>query len=119
MGHKAADCQHNRKCRECGEASHLACACLSHRGGRIWGDGPILANTAPLVDAELFLPIVAPPVLAKVDVPEVTEPINSMDAEDSHVSSGGSPSVPKVKVTRGPSGVSPPCRGGRYGWHRK
>ena len=106
MGHKAADCQHNRKCRECGEASHLACACLSHRGGRIWGDGPILANTAPLVDAELFLPIVAPPVSAKVDVPEVTEPINSMDAEDSHVSSGGSPSVPKVKVTRGPSGVS-------------
>ena len=106
MGHKAADCQHNRKCRECGEASHLACACLSHWGGRIWGDGPILANTAPLVDAELFLPIVAPPVSAKVDVPEVTEPINSMDAEDSHVSSGGSPSVPKVKVTRGPSGVS-------------
>ena len=29
-----------------------------------------------------------------------------MDAEDSHVSSGGSPSVPEVEVTPGPSGVS-------------
>ena len=106
MGHKAADCQHNGKCRECGEASHLARACLSRRGGRVWGDGPILANAAPLVDAEFFLPIVAPPVSAEVDVPEVTKPINSMDAEDSHVSSGGSPSVPEVEVTPGPSGVS-------------
>ena len=106
MGHKAADCQHNGKCRECGEASHLARACLSHQGGRVWGDGPILANAAPLVDAEFFLPIVAPPVSAEVDVPEVTKPINSMDAEDSHVSSGGSPSVPEVEVTPGPSGVS-------------
>ena len=43
---------------------------------------------------------------AEVDVPEVTKPINSMDAEDSHVSSGGSPSVPEVEVTPGPSGVS-------------
>ena len=106
MGHKAGNCQHNRKCRECGEASHLARACLSRRGGRVWGDGPILANAAPLVDAEFFLPIVAPPVSAEVDVPEVTKPINSMDAEDSHVSSGGSPSVPEVEVTPGPSGVS-------------
>ena len=47
MGHKAADCQHNGKCRECGEAGHLAWACLSRRGGRAWGDGPILANAAP------------------------------------------------------------------------
>ena len=60
MGHKAADCRHNRKCRECGDAGHLARACPSRRGGRVWGDGPILANFAPLADAQSFPPIVAP-----------------------------------------------------------
>ena len=91
---------------ECGDAGHLARACPSRRGGRVWGDGPILANFAPLADAQSFPPIVAPPVSAEADVPEVTEPINSMDAEDSHVSSGGSPSVPEVDVVPGPLGVS-------------
>ena len=40
------------------------------------------------------------------DDDEITEPVNSMDAEDSHVLSGGSPRVPEVKATPGPSGVS-------------
>ena len=41
----------------------------------------------------------APPVSAEVNVPEVTKPVSSMDAEDSHVSSGGAPSMPEVEVT--------------------
>ena len=105
MGHKAADCQHNGKCRECGEAGHLARACPSRRGGRAWGDGPILANAAPPADAQSFPPLMAPPVSAEADVPETTQPMCSMDAEDSNVSSG-SPSVPEVEVTPGTSGVS-------------
>ena len=40
----------------------------------------------------------APPALAEADVPENSEAISSMDAEDSHVSSGP-PSVPVVEVT--------------------
>ena len=40
------------------------------------------------------------------DDDEITEPVNSMDAEDSHVLSGGSPRAPKVEATPGPSGVS-------------
>ena len=85
MGHKAADCQHNGKCRECGEAGHLARACPSRRGGHAWGDGPILANAAPRRTPSLS--------------------VSSMDAEDSHVSSGP-PSVPVVEVTPSTSGVS-------------
>lgn len=37
MGHKAADCEHNGKCRECGEAGHLARACPSAVGGGLGG----------------------------------------------------------------------------------
>ena len=47
MGHKAADCEHNGKCRECGEASHLARACPSRRGGRAWGVVPVPASATP------------------------------------------------------------------------
>lgn len=101
MGHKAADCEHNGKCRECSEAGHLARACPSCRGGRAWGDGTILANATP-ADAQSFPPLVAP---AEADVPETTEPMCSMDAEDSHVLSG-SPSVPEAESSPGTSGVS-------------
>ena len=37
---------------------------------------------------------------------EITKPLYSMDAKDSHVLSGGSPSAPEVKATPGPSGIS-------------
>ena len=79
---------------------------------------PLLASAAPLVDAESFPPIVAPTVMAKVEVtpgtsgvPETTEPVNSMDvvdvlAKNSHVTSEVPPIVPEVEVTPGPSGVS-------------
>ena len=40
------------------------------------------------------------------DDDEITEPVNSIDAEDSHVLSGGPPRVPKVKATPGPSGTT-------------
>ena len=49
MGHKAADCELNGKCRECGEAGHLARVCPSRRLGRAWGVVPVLASAAPLV----------------------------------------------------------------------
>ena len=93
-------------------------ACPSRRGGRVWGDGPLLASAAPLVDAKSFPPIVAPPVAAEVEVtpgtsgvPETTEPVNSMDvvdvlAENSHVTSEVPPIVPEVEATPGPSGFS-------------
>ena len=79
---------------------------------------PLLASATPLVDAESFPPIVAPPVTAKVEVtpgtsgvPETTEPVNSMDvvdvlAKNSHVTSEVPPIVPEVEATPGPSGVS-------------
>ena len=118
MGHKAADCEHNMKCRECGATGYLARECPSRRGGRVWRDGPLLASTAPLVDAESFPPIVAPPVTAEVEVtpgtsgvPEATEPVNSMDvvdvlAENTHVTSEMPSIVPEAEATPGPSGVS-------------
>ena len=105
MGHKAADCQHNGKCRECGEAGHLAWACPSRRGGRAWGGWSYFGQRCPPVDAQSFPPLVAPPASAEADVPENSEAISSMDAEDSHVSSGP-PSVPMVEVTPSTSGVS-------------
>ena len=40
------------------------------------------------------------------DDDEITKPLYSMDAKDSHVLSGGSPSAPEVKATPGPSGIS-------------
>ena len=105
MGHKAADCQHNGKYHECGEAGHLARAYPSRRRGRAWGEVPVLANAAPLADAQSFPPSGAPPVSAVADVPETSETIRSMDVEDSHVSSGP-PSVSEVEVSPGTSGVS-------------
>ena len=57
------------------------------------------------MDAQSFPPLVAPPASAEADVPENSEAISSMDAEDSHVSSGP-PSVPVVEVTPSTSGVS-------------
>ena len=79
---------------------------------------PLLASATPLVDAESFPPIVAPPVTVKVEVtpgtsgvPETTEPVNSMDvvdvlAKNSRVTSEVPPIVPEVEATPGPSGVS-------------
>ena len=43
------------------------------------------------------------------DDDEITKPLYSMDAKDSHVLSGGSPSAPEVKATPGPSGISLPA----------
>ena len=40
------------------------------------------------------------------DDDEITKPLYSIDAKDSHVLSGGSPSTPEVKATPGPSGIS-------------
>lgn len=95
MGHKAADCEHNGKCRECGEAGHLARACPSRRGGRAWGVVPVPASATPMADAQSFPPLGAPLV--------ISETSNSMEAEVSQVSSG-SPSV--SDATPGSSGVS-------------
>ena len=79
---------------------------------------PLLASATPLVDAESFPPVVAPPVTAKVEVtpgtscvPETTKPVNSRDVVDvltknSHVTSEVPPIVPEVEATPGPSGVS-------------
>ena len=53
----------------------------------------------------VFPALNGPPVSAEADVPETTQPMCSMDTEDSNVSSG-SPSVPEVEVTPGTSGVS-------------
>ena len=103
MGHKAADCEHNGKCRECGEAGHLARACPSRRGGRAWGVVPVPASATPPADAQSFPPLGAPSVSAEADVPVISETISSMEAEDSQVSSGP-PSV--SDVTPGTSGVS-------------
>ena len=103
MGHKAADCEHNGKCRECGEAGHLARACPSRRGGRAWGVVPVPASAAPSADAQSFPPLGAPAVPAEADVPVISETISSMEAEDSQVSSEPS-SV--SDVTPGTSGVS-------------
>ena len=101
MGHKAADCEHNGKCRECGEAGHLARACPSRRGGRVWGVVP--ASAAPLADAQSFPPLGAPLVSAEADVPLISETSSNMEAEVSQVSSGSS-SV--SDVTPVSSGVS-------------
>ena len=103
MGHKAADCEHNGKCRECGEAGHLARACSSRRGGRAWGVVPVPASATPPADTQSFPPLGAPAVSAEADVPVSSETISSMEAEDSQVSSGP-PSV--SDVTPGTSGVS-------------
>ena len=103
MGHKAAYGEHNGKCRECGEAGHLARACPSRRGGRAWGVVPVPASAAPPADAQSFPPLGAPAVSAEADVPVISETISSMEAEDSQVSSGP-PSV--SDVTPGTSGVS-------------
>ena len=103
MGHKAADCEHNGKCRECGEAGHLARACPSRRGGRAWGVVPVPASATPSADAQSFPPLGAPAVPAEADVPVISETVSSMEAEDSQVSSGP-PSV--SDVTPGTSGVS-------------
>ena len=103
MGHKAADCEHNGKCRECGEVGHLARACPSRRGGRAWGVVPVPASATPPADAQSFPPLGAPSVSAETDVPVISETISSMEAEDSQVSSG----LPSVSdVTLGTSGVS-------------
>ena len=59
----------------------------------------------PPADAQSFPPLVAPPALAEADIPENSEAVSSMDAEDSHVSSGP-PSVPVVEVTPSTSAVS-------------
>ena len=59
----------------------------------------------PPTDAQSFPPLVAPPASAEADVPENSEAVSSMDAEDSHVSSGP-PSVPVVEVTPSTSDVS-------------
>ena len=101
MGHKAADCEHNGKCRECGEPGHLARACPSRRGGRAWG--VVLASAAPPADAQSFPPLGAPLVSAEADIPVISESSSSMEVEVSQVSSGP-PSV--SDGTPGASGVS-------------
>lgn len=103
MGHKAADCEHNGKCRECGEVGHLARACPSRRGGRAWGVVPVPASATPPADAQAFPPLGAPAVSAEADVPVISETTSSMEAEDSQ-SSSEPPSV--SDVTPGTSGVS-------------
>lgn len=133
-GHKAADCEYNGKCRECGAADHLARACPSRRGGRVWGTDSVPAGAAPPVDAESFPPIVASPVVAEVEVTpgpsgvlpvdtgnvdhsETVLAVNSMDvsdvlnviAENSHVTTVAPPIVSEVEVTPGLSGVSLLC----------
>ena len=101
MGHKAADCEHNGKCRECGEPGHLARACPSRRGGRAWGVVPVSA--APPADAQSFPPLGAPLVSAEADVPVISESSGGMEAEVSQVLSGP-PSV--SDGTPGASGVT-------------
>ena len=69
------------------------------------GGWSYFGQRCPPADAQSFPPLVAPPASAETDVPENSEAVSSMDAEDSHVSSGP-PSVPVVEVTLSTSGVS-------------
>ena len=78
MGHKAADCEYNGK----------SCVPVPPGLARL-GRWSSSGQRCPLVDAESFPPIVAPPVAAEVEVtpgssgvPETTEPVNSMDVVD-------------------------------------
>ena len=107
IGHKAADCRFNGKCRKCGSPDHKAHACT-----RPWGQ--------PVVPMEVAVPVVVPdppesavPAVSDSSVLDegADEPVEDVaDKEEGEVVEDV-PSVPvveSVQVASGPAAVSGP-----------